>query len=141
MRASLITNLQLSRFGIIGALASIFAAFWFASGGEYVWAAATGLVFLLCLLAIKHMIEEDQAEIKRMIAELRQFESMRFEEACAKITEASVPIAGELARMREFPSPPPTSRHRYFERDEIVFRVEERPNGSTRLVVQKTKHA
>ena len=141
MRASLVTNLLLSRFGVLGAVASFFGVFWFVSGKEYVWAGGTCLVFVLCLLAMKTMVENDRREIRQMIASLRQFESLRFEEACAKAAEGSVPIAGELARMREFSSPPPSSPHRYFERDEIVFRVEETPEGFARFVFQKSKNA
>ncbi len=139
MRASLFKNLFITRFGVIAAVASLVGVFGFAINSEYVWAVGCGFSFVICLCSIKHMAEIDRTEIQRLITDLQQYESLRFDEACAKIADSSVPVARELARFRKFQSPQPPTRHRYFERDEIVFRVEQTQEGLARFVFQQNE--
>jgi hypothetical protein len=139
MRTSLIITLLGSRFGVIPAAAIVVCVPWLLSDEQYFSAAGLGILFVICVVGINQMVESDRSEMRRMAEDLRKFETMRFADACAKVAEASVPIPGELARMREFPSPPPSARHRYFEREEVVFRVEETPEGLARFEFQSIK--
>ncbi len=87
------------------------------------------------------MVKEDRRQIRQMIAEFRELEMLKYNEACAKAAESSVPVAKALAHVREFPTPPNAARFRYFERKEIVFRVEETTDGRARFVFQSHKNA
>jgi hypothetical protein len=141
MRFSFLLDFILGRYGACGVVLSFFGMLWFLSGREIGPAAACGLGLVICLFSLRGMIKRERRQIRTLSHRLAKLEPLPFDEACAKVPEDSVPIGGELARMREFPSPPPKGRHRYFEFDEIVFRIEEMPDGRARVVLQKLKFA
>lgn len=65
---------------------------------------------------------------------LSSLENLPFESACSAAEEACVMVPRELAEIGGFSSPSGTRRFRYFERHEIVFRIEEDEKGAARCI-------
>jgi hypothetical protein len=119
---------------VLGALAFGIAG-WEILTGNYIRAIAGCVAAILSasgylyLRAVRFgMLERDARQY------LSSLEKLPFESACSAAEKACVMLPHELAEIRGFSPPAGNRRVRYFERHEIVFRIEEDDKGAARCI-------
>jgi len=94
-------------------------------------------ILVWCLYCVYVAAKKDRREVRELVASLRETEKLDFETAARVVEEHAVSVPRELAEIKRFSAPPANgARYRYFEQEEVVFRLEENGAGSSRIVPQ-----
>jgi hypothetical protein len=90
-----------------------------------------------CLYCVSVGVKRDRRAVKVLVSKLKESEALEYDAAVQAIESRAVAVPREVAEIRKFSTAPaPGSRYRYFEREEVVFRVEEDGASRCRIVPQ-----